>query len=146
MFRSTRSTIICTALVVFTMIGGAALAQRREAAQPKDDPRTGMPSLAEAGVVLDYANAQPEFRDALKPKNTEQIRGLLLSYGLSDQVKVYDHPMNNTVPGGPYTNCYSSAIHVYYPNPPYSWPNNPRTIVIIICENVAGGSSDFGWN
>ena len=145
MFRSTRSTIICTALAFFTLIGGNALAQRREAVQPKDDPRAEMPSLGEAGVVLDFANVQPEFHDALKPKNTEILRELLLSYGLSDTVKVYDHPMNYTVPGGPYTNCHPAPMTVYYPAP-YSWPNNPRTIIIIICTNIAGGSSDFGWN
>lgn len=146
MFRSTRNTIICTALAFFALAGGDALAQRKAAVQIKEAPRTEMPSLAEAGVVLDFANAQPEFREALKPKNTEQIRELLIRYGMSDKVKVYDHPANYTVPGGPYTNCYPSTINVYYPAPTYSWPNHPRTITIIICQNVAGGSSDFGWN
>ena len=146
MFRSTRNTIICTALAIFTLAGGHAWAQRTAAVQLKDETRTDMPSLGEVGVVLDFANTRPEFREALKPKNTEQIRELLVSYGLSDKVRVYEHPMNTTVPGGPYKNCYSSTINVYYPAPTYSWPNHPRTIVIIICENVAGGSSSFGWD
>lgn len=146
MYGSTRRTIICTALAFFTLIGGSALAQRTAAVQPQSDPRTTMPSLGEVGVVLDFATAQTEFRDALKPRNTVKIKALLLSYGLSENVSVYDGPMDNTVPGGPYTNCYPAAIKVYYPNPPYSWPNHPRVIIIIICANAAGGSSDFGWD
>lgn len=145
MFRLTRTTIICAALALSTLIAGSALAQHKEAVQRTAVPRTAMPSLGEVGVVLDYANVQPEFHDALKPKNTDKIRALLLSYGLSENVNVYDGPMNNTVPDGPYTNCHPAAIQVYYPNPPYSWPSNPRTIVIILCDNAAGGISDFGW-
>lgn len=146
MFRSTRSTIICTALAFATLIGGNALAQRREAVQSKDDPHTEMPSLAEAGVVLDYANAQPEFRDTLKTMNTEKVRDLLRSYGLSDKVKVYDNPMETIVPGGPYTNCHYAPMTVYYPAPTYSWPNHPRTIILRICDNVSNGQSSWGWD
>ncbi len=146
MFRPTRSTIICTALAFFTLAGGHAWAQRREAVRPKYDPRTEMPRLGEVGIVLDFANAQPEFHEALRPKNAEKIRNLLLSYGLSDKVKVYDGPMDTIVPGGPYTNCHIAPMTVYYPAPTYSWPNNPRTIMIVICNNIAGGESGFNWN
>ena len=145
MFSLTRSTIICTAIAFFTLIGGNALAQRREAVQPKDDDRTDTPSLGEVGVVLDFANAQPEFRDALKPRNTKEIRELPLSYGLPDKVNVYDGPMEIPVPGGPYTNCYPAPITVYTPNPPHSWPNNPNIIIITICTNSADGHTGFGW-
>ena len=151
MFRSTRNTstrttIICTALALSTLAGGHALAQRREAPRIKAEPRTEMPSLGEAGVVLDFANAQPEFREALRPKNTDKIRELLRSYGLSDKVKVYDGPMETIVPGGPYTNCHMAPMTVYYPAPTYSWPNHPRTIFIVICNNIAGGQTGFNWD
>ncbi len=146
MFRSTKTTILCTAVVFSTLICGAALAQRREAVQPQAAPNAAMPSLGEAGLVLDFANAQPEFRDALKPRNTEKIRALLINYGLSENVNVYDGPMDTTVPGGPYTNCYLAPMNVYYPAPTFSWPNHPRLIYLLICTNSAGGNSAFGWD
>ncbi|HZF97497.1 MAG TPA: hypothetical protein VEY92_04525 [Pseudoxanthomonas sp.] len=144
MFRLTKSTTICTAIAFFILIGGNALAQHREAVQPNNDDRTDSPSLGEVGVVLDFANAQREFRDVLRPKNTREIRELLLSYGLPDTVNVYDGPMEVPVPGSPYTNCYLAPITIYYPNPPHSWPNNPRIIILTMCTNSAGGSHGFG--
>lgn len=140
MFRSTRSKMVCVALTFFTLVGGHAWAQSRAAVQAKAELRTDMPSLGEAAVVLEFANARPEFQEALRPKNTEKIRELLVGYGLSDKVKVYDGPMETIVPGGPYTNCYSTLMSVYYPAP-YSWPNNPRTVIVIICTNSAGGQT-----
>ncbi|KRD32155.1 MULTISPECIES: hypothetical protein [unclassified Lysobacter] len=140
MLRSTRSQIICIALTFFTLVGGHAWAQSREAVQAKDDPRTDMPSLAEAAVVLEFANAQPEFHEALKAKNTEKVSDILLSYGLSEKVKVYDGPMETVVPGGPYWGCYTSLMPVYYPAP-FSWPNHPRIVVVLICNNSAYGQT-----
>ena len=146
MFRLNKTTIVCATLALFAVFGGDALAQRKVAAQRQVEPRQAMPGLGEVGLVLDFANRQPEFRDATKPFNTDRIRELLLSYGMSRSVQVYDGPMNNIVPGGPYTNCFASATKVYYPNPPYSWPNHWRTIILIICDNSGGGTTGFGWD
>lgn len=146
MFRLNKTTIVCAMLASFAVFGGDASAQRRAAAAPQAESPEAMPSLGEVGIVLDFANRQPEFRDAVKPMNTDRIRALLLEYGMSRSVQVYDGPMNNIVPGGPYTNCFTSATTVYYPQPTYYWPDHGRTIILIICDNSGGGTTGFGWD
>lgn len=144
MFRSTKITMVCATLAFLAVFGGNASAQRNATVQA--EPSEAMPSLVEAGLVLDFANRQREFRDAVKPMNTGRIADLLLAYGMSPSVQVYDGPMDNIVPGGPYTNCFPSAMTVYYPAPQYSWPNHGRTIILIICDNSGGGTTGFGWD
>lgn len=100
MFRSTRTPLVCAAFALSALIGSSAFAQTKSLAQPSADQRVGTPSMAEIGLVLDYANAQPEFLNTMKQNNIEKIRALLLSYGMPKSVKIDE--ISNT-PITPYT-------------------------------------------
>lgn len=139
MLRSTKSTILCTALALFTLVGGHAWAQGRASAQPKQ-ASADVPGMGEAGILLEFARTEPEFREALKSDNAEKLRKVLANYGLSDMLKVYDNPLETIVPLGPYSGCTYRYITVYT-----NWPHDPRTIRLLVCNNSAGGLTSFGW-
>lgn len=138
MLHSMKVLMAGVAIAVSTMSAGSAFAQDGETGAP-DKPAV---SLGEIGVVLDYAYAQPAFREALKSGDRATAHGLLVKYGLSEDVPLTESPVNTVVPGGPYTNCYYTLITYYDIG---GWPNHPQTKWILVCTNAAQGQTAFGW-
>lgn len=138
MLHSMKVLMAGVAIAVSTMSAGSAFAQDGETGAP-DKPAV---SLGEIGVVLDYAYAQPAFREALKSGDRATAHGLLVKYGLSEDVPLTESPVNTVVPGGPYTDCRRILITYYDIG---GWPNHPLMKWIWECNNSAGGLTTFGW-
>lgn len=138
MLHSIKLLMAGVAIAVSTMFAGSAFAQDGETGAP-DKPAVG---LGEIGVVLDYAYAQPAFREALKSGESGVLRELLVKYGLNGDVPVIEEPVNTIVPGGPYTDCRRILITYYDIG---GWPNYPLMKWIWLCNNSAGGVTSFGW-
>lgn len=134
-------------------VAGAALATVLAGSTHAQESRTAAPieaapvaargiTMVQAGRAIDRANRMPEFQKALRPDNLAEIQSILVAAGLPKSVPVKYAPMDNLNPTGSF-NCVTAPITVYYPNPPYSWPNTWRTIIIVICQNDAGGQTSY---
>jgi hypothetical protein len=130
-----RGLALFAAAMVLVSTNGA-VAQTR---QPNNSAKSS--TGARLSKAIEQASQSREFYSTAKANDADGIRKLLGKYGFSDPIEVGCNS-DQCVPN--YTGfCVWAPVYVYYPKPPYSWPNNGHYVLWLICDpGMTGWQTD----